>query len=256
MRPTISVVTPSFNQGKYLEATILSVLDQRYEDLEYIVIDGGSTDCSVEVIREHEGEIDFWVSEPDGGHVPGLIKGFSHATGEIQCWLNSDDLFEPGALDAVGEYFAEHPDCMALYGDALWIDVQGEVIRPKKEHDFSRFIWMYDYNYIPQPSMFWRKSLYESVGGLDREYQLAFDADLWIRFADVTELHHMRRVLSRMRLYSEQRNQKYRSISDAEDLRMRRRYIGGEHLVSLKAKKAIAKAMRVSRKLALGAYWT
>ena len=154
--PTISVVVPSFNQAKYLELTLRSILDQDYPELELIVIDGGSKDESPEIIRRYEQHMKFWCSEPDGGQTQGIIKGFSHATGEILCFLNSDDLFESGVLLEVGEYFSTHPNVDAVYGDALWIDAEGSALQPKKEIPFSRFIWLYTYNYIPGMSMFWR----------------------------------------------------------------------------------------------------
>ena len=159
--PKISVVVPSFNQAKYLELALRSILDQDYPELELIVIDGGSRDGSVDIIRKYEQHMKFWCSEPDGGQTQGIIKGFSHATGEILCFLNSDDLFEPGALQEVGEYFSRHPDVDAVYGDALWIDADGNAIQPKKEIPFNRFIWLYTYNYVPGMSMFWRRTLYD-----------------------------------------------------------------------------------------------
>src|ERR1035438_8618883 len=115
--PKISVVVPSFNQARYLELALQSIFDQGYPDLEIIVIDGGSNDGSADIIRRHEQHMKFWCSEPDGGQTQGIIKGFSHATGEILCFLNSDDLFEPGVLLEVGEYFARHLDVDAVYGD-------------------------------------------------------------------------------------------------------------------------------------------
>ena len=112
--PKISVVVPSFNQARYLELALQSIFDQGYPDLEIIVIDGGSNDGSADIIRRHEQHMKFWCSEPDGGQTQGIIKGFSHATGEILCFLNSDDLFEPGVLLEVGEYFARHLDVDAV----------------------------------------------------------------------------------------------------------------------------------------------
>lgn len=255
MLPTLSVITPSYNQGEFLEETLRSVIRQDYGPLEYIVIDGGSTDDSVDIIKSYAGNLHYWVSEPDGSHTAGLLKGFARASGEILCWLNSDDLFEPGALVEVGHFFSTHPELSVVYGDALWIDRSGKVVRPKKEHGFNRFIWTYDHNFIPQPSTFWRKSVYDQVGGLDTSYQLAFDADFWIRLADITPLHHVPRIWSRMRLYPEQRNQKFRALSDHEDLCIRRTYIGNESFASRKCKKVIAKSMRVAWKVATGCYW-
>src|SRR5580658_6053624 len=131
--PKISVVVPSFNQAKYLELTLRCILDQSYPQLELIVIDAGSKDGSPEIISRYEKHIKFWCSEPDGGQTQGIIKGMAHATGEILCFLNSDDLFEPNALKEVGEYFAVHSDVDAVYGDSLWIDAEGNPLRKQRE---------------------------------------------------------------------------------------------------------------------------
>lgn len=114
--PKISIVTPSFNQGKYLEKTILSVLEQDYPNLEYIIIDGGSTDNSVEIIKKYEKHLAYWVSEPDRGQSHAINKGFGHATGEILGWLNSDDYYAPGAPQAIAEAFLANPDVGAIVG--------------------------------------------------------------------------------------------------------------------------------------------
>lgn len=251
----ISIVTCSYNQARFVEETLRSVRFQEYRNCEHILIDGGSTDGSLDIIRKYEDQFSYCVSEPDGGHTRGLIKGFAHATGDILCWLNSDDLFEPWTLREVAQFFTAHPEANVVYGDSQWITAEGEPIKPKKEHAFNRFIWTYDYNFIPQPSTFWRRSLYDEVGGLDPSFQLAMDADLWIRFADRTPLHHVRRPWSKMRLYAEQRNQKLRARSDEEDRLMRRRYIGAEPAWSLRTKWMAAKGTRIAWKLATGCYW-
>lgn len=253
--PTISVVTPSFNQARFLERTLKSVLDQRYPQLEYIVVDGGSTDGSTDIIRRYGTQLAYWVSEADGGQTDALIKGFAKATGDILCWLNSDDLFEPWTLREVADFFVENSHVRAVYGDAVWIDEADRPIRPKKEHAYSRFIWMHDHNYIPQPSTFWSSTLYRQVGGLDRQYNLAMDADLWIRFAEVTRLEHVRRVWSRMRFHPAQKMQRLRALAGEEDYRIRRRYVGDQPAYTRRAKKAVAKGWRVTRKLVTGCYW-
>src|ERR1700744_2763520 len=137
----ISIVNMSYQQGRYLDATLRSVLDQGYVDLEYIVIDGGSKDQSVPVIQAHARHLAYWVSEPDRGQTDALIKGFNRASGDICGWLCSDDLLLPGALQKVAVFFDAHPDVAAVYGDALWIDAQGAYIRPKREMGFSRFVF-------------------------------------------------------------------------------------------------------------------
>src|SRR5215211_6231675 len=162
--PKISVVTPSFNQGRYIEATIKSVVEQGYPNLEYLIMDGGSTDGTVEIIEKYSDQLTYWVSEPDEGQTDALIKGFNLASGDILCWLCSDDLFEARTLQEVAEIFVKHPDWEVVYGDSFWIDADGRPIRFKREIPYYRFIWMYDHNYLPQPSTFWRRGIYEKVG--------------------------------------------------------------------------------------------
>lgn len=254
--PRITVITPSYNQAQFIEDTLRSVLDQGYPNLEYIVIDGGSTDGSVDIIRRYADRLAYWVSEADKGQTDALIKGFKRATGDLCCYLCSDDLLEPGALREVAEFFRTHPSADAIYGDGIWIDTEGRRIKMKKEHPFSWFIFMYDHDFIPQPSTFWRRGLYEKVGGLDPSFDLAMDADLFIRFAEVSPLIHVRRPWSRMRFYPEQKNQRLRSRSDFEDGVIRHRYgVGSDPFWQHAAKRMLARGMRVGWKLALGCYW-
>lgn len=253
--PKISVITPSYNQAEFLEATLQSVVRQQYPNVEHIVIDGGSTDGSVEVIRRYEDKLAYWISERDQGQTDALVKGFNKATGDILCWLNSDDLFEPWTLHEVTCFFEDNPTARAVYGDSTWIDLKGKVIRPKKEHHFNRFIWLYDHDYLPQPSTFWRAELYEKVGGLDRTFDLAMDSDLWIRFADVVDFYHVRRPWSKMRFYPEQKTQRLHLESNKEALTIRNRYLGREPMYSRHAKRVVAKCSRITLKLLSGSYW-
>ncbi|MGZ5029925.1 MAG: hypothetical protein ACXWAT_04590 [Methylobacter sp.] len=147
----------------------------------------------------------YWVSESDASQTDALIKGFNRATGEICGWLCSDDLLLPEAFSRVGEFFQEHPEVDAMYGDSLWIDAEGgSSDRPKREMGFDRFIFLHDHNYIPH-SMFWRHQLYETVGGLDAHFNLAMDCDLWDRFSTRTYIVHVPYYLSCMRSYPEQK---------------------------------------------------
>lgn len=252
--PRISLVTCSYQQARYLEATIQSVLEQDYPALEYSVIDGQSTDGSVDVIRRYESRLSDWVSEPDRGQTDALIKGFDRTDGEIMGWLCSDDLLLPGSLHAVGEFFARNPNALAVYGDALWIDGEGRFLRPKREIPFSRFVFLHDHNYIPQPSMFWRRSVYEAVGGLDRSFNLAMDGDLWDRFAQHGPIEHLPRYLSCMRWYPEQKTRALKPQARAENaaLRIRRTGAFSEHFQPLLY--PCAKALRVAIKAFSGVY--
>jgi glycosyltransferase involved in cell wall biosynthesis len=214
--PKITVVIPSYNQGRYIEETLCSVLDQAYRNLELIVIDGGSTDDSVDVIGRYAKHINYWISEPDGGRTLGLIKGFHRATGTIACWLNAHDLHEPNTLRDVAEFFSAEPTARFVFGDFTRIGADGEVLYYRREIGFHRWLWLYAYNYIPQPASFWRHDLFTEVGGLDPGYRLASDADLFARFSRVTRLHHIGRPLARFRHCGEQSSQAYRLQSLAE----------------------------------------
>jgi glycosyltransferase involved in cell wall biosynthesis len=253
--PKISVVVPSFNQAKYLELTLRSILDQSYPNLELIVIDGGSTDESPDIIRKYEGSIKFWCSEPDGGQTQGIIKGFSHATGDILCFLNSDDLFEPGCLGEVGRYFLKHPEADAVYGNALWIDGEGNAMRPQKEMPFNRFIFLHTYNYIPGMSMFWRRAIYDLAGGLNPAFQMAFDADLWMRISDHGKIKHVARQWSRMRFYAEQKTHRLSDLTIHEDMLVRSRYWKNHEMPSTYyLRRKIAISIRIVWKLVTGCY--
>ena len=253
--PKISVVTPSYNQGRYIEATIRSVLDQGYPNLEYIVMDGGSTDGTEEVIEKYSEHLAYWVSEPDGGQTDALIRGFDRAGGDILCWLNSDDLFEPFTLREVAETFTRHPDWQVVYGDELAIDADGHPFAIKKEIPYHRFVWMYDFNFVPQSSTFWRRGIYEEVGGLDPEMNLAMDADLWARFAERTTLHHVPRVWSRFRYHPEAKTSRMAERSSEELARIRGRYLPDEPAWLRRLKRLPAKGLRIGLKLSRGAYW-
>lgn len=252
--PRISVVTPSFNQARFIAATMESIHGQAYPNLEHIVIDGGSTDGSVEIIESYGDRLAFWVSEPDEGQTHALVKGFARASGDILCWLNSDDLFEPWTLAEVAAWFQKNPKSHFVYGDSTWIDADGVVIKPKREHGFSRFVWMYDHNFIPQPSSFWTREIYERVGGIDPRFDYAMDADLWIRFAEQTTPRHVRRPWSRMRFYPEQKNTALRGRTNREGAEIRSRYRRNEPPIVRGAKRRAARALRVLLKFAAGGF--
>lgn len=253
--PKISVVTPTYNQGPYVEATIRSVLDQEYPNLEYIIMDGGLTDGTVEIIEKYSEHLAYWVSEPDGGQTDALIRGFDRASGDILCWLNSDDLFESFTLREVAETFSRHPDWQVVHGDELAIDADGHPFAIKKERPYHRFVWMYDFNFIPQASTFWRRGIYREVGGPDPEINLAMDADLWARFAERTTLHHVPRVWSRFRYHPEAKTSRMATKSSEELAQIRGRYLPDEPTWHRRLKRVPAKGMRVGLKLARGAYW-
>ncbi len=183
--PRLSVVTPSLNQGRFLEQTIRSVLLQGYPELEYVIIDGGSTDASVEVIRKYEDHLAYWTSEPDRGQSHAVNKGFAKTTGQIMCWLNSDDFYMPGALGAVAESLADGGGNLAVVGHALKVGADGRLIckLEGRYEDLARLLRFWRGYQMHQSSIFWRREVFEQVGFLDESQRLIMDFDYWVRIA-------------------------------------------------------------------------
>jgi glycosyltransferase involved in cell wall biosynthesis len=224
--PLITIVTPSYNQGPFLEATIRSVLLQGYPNLEYIVIDGGSTDESVDILRKYEPWLAYWVSERDRGQSDAINKGFTRATGEIYGWLNSDDVYARDALKQVGHYFATVTECEFLYGDGYYMDEAGnkthscDWIRP-----FDHALYLTS-NFILQPTAFWRRVLWEKTGGLDISYHWAMDWEWFIRATALTRPHYLPTSLAGWRIRPEIKTRSGGAARRAEIAEISRRYGG------------------------------
>jgi hypothetical protein len=184
---SVSVVTPSFNQGSYVETTIRSVLLQHYPGLEYFVIDGGSTDGSRETIDRYADHLDYWESEPDRGQAHAINKGFSRASGEILAWLNSDDYYLPGAIARAVAAFDANPSVDLLYGDCLWLDPASGALRACPAQPYSFDTALRGRSPIWQPGAFFRRTLLERVGPLDESFRYALDFDLWLRACTLTQ---------------------------------------------------------------------
>ncbi|MEO6969963.1 MAG: glycosyltransferase family 2 protein [Chthoniobacterales bacterium] len=201
----ISVVTPSFNQGAYLESTLRSLLAQNYPDLELIVIDGGSTDQSVEIIRRYAASISHWESEKDRGQSHALNKGFAHVHGDIWSWLNSDDLLEPGVLRRVAGVFAENPEAGVVYGDCVYVGEDGETVIEKFPGEpYSRLRHL-AHRFIAQPSCFFRTSMVPPAVREDLHY--CMDYDLWLQLsARGVKFHYVPEVFSRYRLHDQSKS--------------------------------------------------
>jgi glycosyltransferase involved in cell wall biosynthesis len=204
-QPTVTIVTPSYNQGEFLEETILSVLNQDYPRIEYLIIDGGSTDGSVEIIRRYEDRLAYWVSEPDRGQSHAINKGFQRANGKILGWLNSDDVYCPGAVRAAVDFFEMHPDVAVMYGRADVIDSDGDILLPFAWEDFDAPACITRARcVIPQPAAFFRRDVVQRVGLLDERLKYSLDWDYWIRVALAgLKISGMPQVLARMRLHPE-----------------------------------------------------
>ena len=224
--PRISVVTPSFNQGAYLRETLASIGDQRYPDLELIVMDGGSTDESLEVIKSYSGILTHWESGPDRGQAHAINNGFAKATGDIVCWLNSDDVFLPGALNAVAHTFNAHPDWEWLSAPSLKF---GQSLHEQEgfyELPHDRVGWLVHCP-ISQPSTFWRRSLYERFGGLDESFHFALDYEYWVRFVfGGVPLRFLDRPLSAYRLHDESKTVAQAEMFKSEETKLRDKYVG------------------------------
>lgn len=201
MDPLVSIVTPSYNQARFLEETIRSVLGQDYERIEYIIVDGGSTDGSLEIIRRYADRLAWWVSEPDGGQTDAINKGFSHAKGQILAWLNSDDTYRPGAVSEAVAYLLAHPEAAMVYGDACFIDENGNETGkfPARQTDYRRL--RRGYVHIPQQAAFFRADLWRKVGPLDPSFYFAMDYDLWVRLAKLAPLHYLPQTWANFRLH-------------------------------------------------------
>jgi glycosyltransferase involved in cell wall biosynthesis len=224
--PRISIVTPSFNQGEFLEECIDSILSQNYPDLEYIIMDGGSTDNSVEIIRKYEKYLTYWQSKPDKGQYDAINEGFKKTSGEIMAWLNSDDKYHHHAFFKVSHIFIKHRDVEWLIGRPSEWDSEGNMLRiePKPLPVYSREKYLrkdYKSPSIQQESTFWRRSLWEKAGSLiSADLDYAGDLELWIRFFRYAPLHVVDTLLGGYRKHGNQKVALYmdRYIREASEL--------------------------------------
>jgi glycosyltransferase involved in cell wall biosynthesis len=198
--PLISIVTPSFNQAEFIEETIQSVITQNYAHREYLILDGGSTDGSVDIIRRHGCSVDYWISEPDRGQSHAINKGFAMAKGDVVTWLNSDDTYLPGALSAVAECFAQRADVDLVYGDFVYVDVRGEVLRRRKVSSNISYDQLVFHDYLGQPAVFFRRSLFEQVGPVNESLHYSMDWELFLRMWKIAKPMHLARELATFRL--------------------------------------------------------
>ena len=201
----VSIITPSYNQAPYLEQTIQSVLGQEYPRIEYIVIDGKSTDSSIEIIKKYADRLAYWVSEKDSGQAEAINKGFSRASGEIFAWLNSDDYYLPGTVAAVVKCFEENSDVVMVYGDMLAVDGNGQTTNVLKYKQLS-LEDLLCFQIIGQPSVFFRRAAFERTGPLDTSFHFSLDHQLWIRLAQQGKILHVPQVWSAARYHAGAKN--------------------------------------------------
>jgi glycosyltransferase involved in cell wall biosynthesis len=215
----ISIITPSFNQGQFIEETILSVLNQNYPNLEYIIIDGGSTDNTIDIIKKYEDRVSYWVSEPDHGQSHAINKGFKKATGDIVTWLNSDDMLYSGALQNVNDKFIHNPTIDFLYGECEEWFQSGEkkiIPLPQKKLDVKR---IYGFPYF-QPSSFYKRSALFDIGLLNEALNFSMDRDLFLRFSINKHILKIEEILAIYRHHDDSKSHNIYSQSHQENLQI------------------------------------
>lgn len=198
-RELVTIVTPCLNAERFLEQTIRSVLDQRDARIEYIVMDGGSTDGTLDILRKYEHSL-HWESGPDRGTADAVNRGFALGKGDILAFLNADDLYHPRAVSTAVQSLCENPDASGVYGDAWWIDESGARIAPYPVRDFDRALLEREC-FICQPASFFRRSPFESVGGLDPDFNLTFDYDFWLRLTRTFSMVRIDATLADSRMH-------------------------------------------------------
>lgn len=203
--PLISIITPSFQQASFIEETIQSVLSQDYPTIEYIVIDGGSTDGSVEIIQRYANQLAFWVSEPDNGQADAINKGFSKATGKYIAWLNSDDVYYPGAVASAVAALEANSDVAFVYGQDVSVDGNGKTITTHKhsQYDVLDFLSM---RIIGQPAVFMRKSAFDATDGLNLEFHFLLDHQLWIQMARIAPVLYVPEIWAEAKYHPDAKN--------------------------------------------------
>jgi glycosyltransferase involved in cell wall biosynthesis len=229
-RPRISVVTPSYNSGPFISETIMSVLGQDYPNLEYVVVDGGSTDGTVDVLRAYGDRI-RWISEPDRGQSHAINKGLGMATGDVLTYLNADDLYAPGALRKVAGFFATHPAAAWVTGKCRMVDVRGR--ETQRVFTLYKNLWLTTHsygvlqilNYISQPATFWRRGAADVVGLFREDLYYTMDYDYWLRLGRHFELAHMDADLALFRVHAAAKTGVMKQAQFAEDLTTAERYI-------------------------------
>jgi glycosyltransferase involved in cell wall biosynthesis len=222
--PLVSIVTPSFNMASYLGETIESVLSQDYPNIEYVVMDGGSTDGTLDLLNSYKGRLRY-TSGPDGGTADAVNQGFKSCQGSIFAWLNADDTYLPGAISAAVRHFSENSAAAAVYGQAYWVDESGTVLKPYPTTSRSMEMLPYDC-YICQPACFLRSTAFKEVGGLNAGLAYAFDYDLWSRLAKGHKISYLESYLATARMHAGNKSLRDRSIMFREGMHVLKQHFG------------------------------
>lgn len=241
-----SIVVPSFNQGKFIEETIRSVLDQDYPEKELIVIDGGSTDNTLDVIRKYEGRIAHWVSERDRGQAHAVNKGFAVATGDIFGWQNSDDIYLPGAFRKVAEALGRHPGGEILYGHIRYMDEGGRMMDENRAVPVRLFNLLYDGSLVRNQAAFFCRTVWERTGGLDEDFQFCMDREFFLRAAHRSAAFRLvREFLGAFRVHPDAKTFALRETRETEDERLVARYLGRPGRLRLGLGKSVSVGFRM-----------
>lgn len=251
--PLVSIITPSFNQASYLEQTIQSVLDQDHADIEYLVIDGGSTDGSVDIIKKYVPRLAYWVSEKDAGQADAINKGMARAKGDIVAWLNSDDYYLPGTISAAVKAFDENPDVVLVYADMLAVDEHGQTFNTLRYRQLT-LEELLCFQIIGQPGVFMRRAAFEKVGGLDLSYHFMLDHHLWIRIAAQGRILHIPQTWSAARYHPAAKNRAQAAAFGREAFRIldwAKTYEPTSYLLSRISHRVLASAHRVNARYLL-----
>jgi len=222
--PSISVITPSYNQGQFIERTINSVLSQNIEDLEYFVCDGGSTDKTLEVLRRYEDRL-RWISEKDSGQADAVNKGLRATSGDIVGWLNSDDIYYPNALFTVLSFFRDNPNVNLVYGKANHIDIDGKILEPYYTEPWN-YERLKDVCYLCQPAVFFRRWVVEKYGEFDVNLRYCLDYEYWLRLGTNMAFSHLNQTLAGSRMYKDNKTLRDRVAVHAEINEMLRKRLG------------------------------
>ena len=217
--PLVSIVTPSFNKGPYIEETILSVRNQSYSNIEHIIIDGGSTDETLSILEKYSGDI-TWISERDNGQSDAINKGWKRARGDIIAYLNADDTYSRDAVRIVVKFLNEHPDVGLVYGDGILTDETGKFLRHYRSGEFSLRNLIYCKDNILQPTVFIRRTVYETIGGIDETLHLAMDLDYWIRAGLLFRISYLPTPLATAKIYGDAKSVAlmHKYVSDYEHI--------------------------------------
>ncbi len=250
--PTLSVITPSFNSGEFIEDAIQSVFRQEAVTVEHIVIDGASTDDTVATLRRYPNA--QWTSERDAGQSDAINKGFLRATGDLVGWLNADDYYLPGGLHAIARAAQEHPEADVIYGDCLFVDSGGKIVRSKVEHDFDLGILMYFGCYIPSTSAFFRRRVTESGQLLDCDYRVCMDFEYFVRLAHAgCRFHYLPRFIAAFRWHGNNISLSQVERRAQERRQVQLRFGAGQHSDAVFSLLADAhRAKRAMRKIVSG----